>query len=240
MKIFIGYDWREHEAWNVCAFSIRKHASVPVEIEPIGASHPFYNRSFRWKGNQRIDTLDDKPFSTDFSFARFLVPLVAQNSGWVLWCDCDFLFRDDVAKLFALADDSKAMMCVHHNHIPENALKMDNVVQSRYRHKNWSSLVLWNTDHRGLYSPETQWEGLTYEKVNTYPGEFLHSFSWIDRKHMGALPEEWNHLVGYSKCPDPKAVHYTEGGPWFEKYRNVEYADEWLAMQEEYKIYGVR
>lgn len=231
LRVFIGKDWRENDAWDVCAHSLRRHASIPVEIEPIGADHPWYTRTFHFKGNQRYDDIDERPFSTDFSFARFLVPLVAQGSGWVLFCDCDFLWRADIAELVALADDSKAVMCVHHNYAPVREVKMDGVIQSRYSHKNWSSLVLWNTNHRGLYLPDTQWNGLTFEKVNTYPGSFLHSFSWIKGRDIGELPEEWNHLVGHSQCPDPKAVHFTEGGPWFEKYRDVEYADEWLQEQ---------
>lgn len=30
-----------------------------------------------------------------------------------------------------------------------------------------------------------------------------------------------------SQVPDPICVHFTEGGPWFDGYRNVEYAYEW-------------
>ena len=27
-------------------------------------------------------------------------------------------------------------------------------------------------------------------------------------------------------------VHFTQGGPWFDAYQQVEYADEWLAEKE--------
>ena len=44
---------------------------------------------------------------------------------------------------------------------------------------------------------------------------------------------EWNFLVSwYEKYPAgrvPKAVHYTEGGPWFPDYRGTDYCDEWFA-----------
>jgi len=37
-------------------------------------------------------------------------------------------------------------------------------------------------------------------------------------------------LVGWYKQPadgKPKILHYTEGGPWFDGYRDCEYADVW-------------
>ncbi|MEC7513550.1 MAG: glycosyltransferase, partial [Pseudomonadota bacterium] len=43
-------------------------------------------------------------------------------------------------------------------------------------------------------------------------------------------PETWNWLEGWSPKPaegTPKAVHYTRGGPWFENWRDVDYADLW-------------
>jgi hypothetical protein len=36
--------------------------------------------------------------------------------------------------------------------------------------------------------------------------------------------------VGWYKEPQdgsPKAIHYTEGGPWFENYRHCEYHQNW-------------
>ena len=49
---------------------------------------------------------------------------------------------------------------------------------------------------------------------------------------IGALPETWNWLEGWSAKPahgHPKVVHYTRGGPWFGGCRQVEYASLWLA-----------
>jgi hypothetical protein len=44
------------------------------------------------------------------------------------------------------------------------------------------------------------------------------------------MPAEYNWLVGWYKEPrdgTPKILHYTEGGPWFDGYRDCEYADDW-------------
>ncbi len=47
---------------------------------------------------------------------------------------------------------------------------------------------------------------------------------------IGELPHRWNHLVNYD-APDPDAglVHFTLGGPYFNEYRDCEFADQWRA-----------
>ena len=40
---------------------------------------------------------------TEFTFTRF--PVFKDYTGWALFIDCDFIFKQDVADLFALADD---------------------------------------------------------------------------------------------------------------------------------------
>jgi hypothetical protein len=71
--------------------------------------------------------------------------------------------------------------------------------------------------------------------VNTATGRQLHKFSWLQDEQIGALDEAWNWIPGYSS-PDitPKAVHFTEGGPWFSRYRDVAFADEWSAACREW------
>ena len=71
---------------------------------------------------------------------------------------------------------------------------------------------------------------LTRELVNTETGKYLHRFSWLEDYEIGEFSHEWNWLVGvYNEPKDgkPKAIHYTEGGPWFKNYRKCEYANEW-------------
>ena len=148
-----------------------------------------------------------------------------------MFVDCDFLFRADVNDLFKQADESKAVQVVKHEHHPSIGTKMDGVQQTDYPGKNWSSLVLWNCGHRA-HALRTPHRGVDGEKVNTWPGAWLHNFSWLEWNEIGGLPSTWNHLVGHSITDDPKAVHFTEGGPWLEKYRGVPYANEWNAEKE--------
>lgn len=61
------------------------------------------------------------------------------------------------------------------------------------------------------------------------PGLDLHRFAWLDDGGVGALPLEWNWLVGeYAPNPDAQVLHYTLGGPWFPETRGCDHADLWL------------
>ena len=60
-------------------------------------------------------------------------------------------------------------------------------------------------------------------------GAYMHRFSWLKDEEIGSIDHTWNYLVGVydDKDGSPKALHYTEGGPWFENYRNCEFHTEW-------------
>lgn len=229
LVVYIGYDEREHDAYEVCRHSILRHSSLPVHIVRLDQGalrrNGWFTREWRFdRDGQRIDQGDGKPFSTDFSFTRFLVPALSLYQGWALFCDCDFLFTDDIAALFDEADPRYAVMCVKREHIPAERVKMDGVTQSPYRRKNWSSLVLWNCEH-----PANR--RLATAAVNTYIGSWLHAFDWLSDTEIGALPEEWNWLSGVSPVGTaiPAGIHYTLGVPTMRGHEKTPYAGLWFA-----------
>jgi hypothetical protein len=226
--VYIGYDRREPEATQVARDSLLATASIAVEVielkEEALRARGVYDRPYRTEGAQRFDLRDGKPFSTDFSFTRFLVPVLQDFKGWALFCDGDFLFRADVKDLIALADERFAVMCVKHDHKPNETTKMDGQKQERYTRKNWSSLILWNCGHPANAA-------LTREAVNHRPGSHLHGFGWLADGQIGGLPEEWNWLEGWSSSEiTPSAVHMTRGVPTMKGYEDVAYAEEWRAF----------
>lgn len=164
--------------------------------------------------------------STQHSCSRFLVPILDKTSVWALFMDCDVMVLDNLEKLFTLCDPSKALMCVHHDHSPEASIKMDGQVQTKYTRKNWSSVMAFNLKH-----PSNQ--KLTLEMVNSVPGRDLHRFCWLDDDEIGELPQEWNHLVGYTNGGGvkPKLVHFTSGLPDMPGWEDQDYADNWRAMR---------
>jgi lipopolysaccharide biosynthesis glycosyltransferase len=223
-RVYVGWDAREEVAYRVCASSIARHATAPLNVVPLNQAS-LRKKGFYWRA---VDPLA----STEFTYTRFLVPHLSGYQGWALFCDCDFLFTADVAELFSLADDSYAVMCVHHEHRPKGKTKMDGQAQTVYPRKNWSSLVLWNCAHpaNAVVTPRV---------VNTESGAYLHRFQWLADDLIGELPVTWNWLEGWYKKPKdqtPKAIHFTEGGPWFKDYQEVDYADLWLAERDRAKI----
>lgn len=225
LRVFIGYDPREEVAFDVCRFSLLRHASTPLKVTALRQDdmreQGLYSRVAITRDGQRVDMLDGKPFSTEFSFTRFLVPALCDYEGWALFVDCDFLFRADVAELLPLIDPSKAALVCKQVHEPDATTKMDGQAQTRYRRKNWSSFMLLNCEHPDmrLLSPAI---------VNTKPGWFLHGFEWLDSRDIGEIPPQWNFIDGVTEG-DPKAIHYTAGGPWFPAYTECAWAKEWRA-----------
>jgi len=215
IRVLIGFDRREVAAYNVLAHSIQARASQPVAIAPIMLSqlHDIFQR-------------ERHPLqSTDFSFSRFLTPFLSGFEGWSIFMDCDMLLQADIAQLWALRDERFAVMVVKHEHTPTETRKFLNEPQSAYAKKNWSSVMLFNN---------AKCQTLTPAYVNTATGLELHQFKWLDHDDLiGALPPQWNHLVGYDKPrSDAALVHYTLGGPYFAEYAQCEYAKEWLRERD--------
>ena len=213
MKIFIGWDSRETDAYEVCVKSLLEHSSIPLEITPLKKDQLKSDGLYQRK---------EGAVSTDFAFTRFLVPHLSGYSGWSLFIDCDFLFTKDVSELYNMREEKYAVICVKHDYTPKNSIKMDGQKQVAYPRKNWSSCVLWNCNHQSN-------KVITPEAVNSESGAYLHRFQWLQDSEIGELPLEWNWLEGeYDKPEEPPAViHFTNGGPWFKECQNVEYADLW-------------
>lgn len=214
MKVFVGYDPREDIAYQVCKHSIQ-HRNKDVEVRPL------IQKELRAAGWYTRPV--DKLASTEFTFTRFLVPELMNFNGWALFIDCDIIATVDLKELFDKADDKYAVMCVQHDYKPKAGMKMDGQTQTVYPRKNWSSVMLINCAHPSNTV-------LTRDLVNNteISGAYLHRFSWLKDEEIGALDHTWNYLVGvYNDIETPKLIHHTEGGPWFENYRNCEFHQLW-------------
>lgn len=223
MKVYIGYDSREAEAYDIAVASLKRQASISVDVTPLNldrlAAQGLLRRPTDTRGH-RYDLPSNAPASTEFAISRFLVPLLAQT-GWALFTDCDVVFLDDVAELFALADPRYALMCVQHQHEPTERLKMDRQIQTCYPRKNWSSVMLFNCDH-----PANR--RLSLVDVQERRGFYLHQFYWLADNEIGALPAEWNWLVNVEPRPaHPKIAHFTLGGPFTPGWAGAEHDSLW-------------
>jgi len=214
MKVFVGYDPREDIAYQVC-----KHSILTKQLD--ADVRPLKQQELRDAGWYTRPV--DKLASTEFTFTRFLVPELANFKGWAVFMDCDMILTTDISELFNQADDKYAVMCVQHDYTPKEGMKMDGQKQTVYPRKNWSSVVLFNCAHPSNAR-------LTQDMVNDpeLNGAYFHRFSWLKDEEIGELDHTWNYLVGvYDDIETPKLIHYTEGGPWFENYRNCEFSLRW-------------
>ena len=170
IRIFIGYDPREAIAYHVLCHSILSRSTRPVLITPLALSHI---KDVMWRPRHNLQ-------STDFSFSRFLVPYLCNFADWAIFMDCDMLVLDDIANLWELKDDKFDVMCVKHNHAPKETKKFLDQPQTQYEKKNWSSVMLFNSQKCTVLTPKY---------VNEETGLNLHRFNWVgDDTLIGDLP----------------------------------------------------
>lgn len=214
IPLYVGYDPREGAAYHVFSQSVLNHATEPFCVIPLAL--PLL------KGYTETHT----DGSNAFIYSRFLVPHMQGYQGWAIFCDGDMLCREDIAKLWAMRDESKAVMVVKHNYSSKHNTKYIGTgletINASYPRKNWSSVMLWNCGH-----PSNQ--VLTPEYVMAATGRKLHRFEHLKDEEIGELPIEWNWLaVEFEPNPDAKLVHYTLGVPSMPHYKESDHADEWF------------
>jgi lipopolysaccharide biosynthesis glycosyltransferase len=159
--------------------------------------------------------------SNAFIYSRFLTPSLFDFSGWAIFADGDMICREDIAKLWAQRDESKAVLCAKHDYKTKASGKYLGNKNQDYPRKNWSSVVLWNCGH-----PANQ--VMTPEFIMSKTGAFLHRFQWLDDSLVGEFSKEWNWLASeYDDNYNAKLLHYTLGTPCFKDYWESPMSDEW-------------
>ena len=216
MKIYIGHDSKYPQATRVCRKSIEDHSE---------------------KGEHEIKYLDKKSLtrvgvygrkdvaneSTEFSFTRFYVPMLAHYNGIVMFCDNDFVWKCNPNEIKQYLRDKPVAVVKHKlENISEN--KMNGVKNKSYPRKCWSSLMIFDC---------SKLKQLSKEYLDNASAADLHQFAWVKDNEIGRIPLKYNHLVGYyKKHKYIKAIHYTNGGPWFDDYKNSELAEDWWKVYE--------
>lgn len=224
MRIFIGWDTRETEAFEVARRTAERfgHEVTPLFEERLRAAGMLTRPTDRRA--QIFDLNSNAPQSTEFAITRFFVPLLA-HSGWAMFVDCDVVFLEDPECLASFADPRRAVCVVKFPPLAVGGTKMDGQVQQPYPRKLWSSIVLWNCDHPGN-------RRLNLTSLNQLPGRDLHAFCWLADDEIGDLPPEANWLVGMQPKPErPLIAHYTLGTPNMPGRESTEHAQLWWAAK---------
>jgi len=210
LRIFIGWDSRFPEPAEVLEYSLKKHATIPLEIRFLKLKELGLQRKF------------DPLASTEFTYSRFVAPHLCGFRGKALFLDNDMLCFSDVKELDDLDMSDCALRVVKHDHQPTNSVKMYGCPQTTYPRKNWSSMMLMNCSKLGLW---------TKQVVESQSGAYLHRFQGVPDEQIGELPDTWNVLDRMDSST--KLIHYTNGGPWFDDYKDHPHADVWYQARDE-------
>ena len=210
MRIFIGHDSRYKDATKVCKQSILNYwpeADITYLDKAALIKAGIYGRE------------DVEGESTEFSFTRFYVPLLCNYEGIAMFCDNDFLWKGDPRNIRRYVNLNQPMAVVKHEDYEAEANKMNGIKNKSYPKKNWSSLMLFRCN---------QFKNkLTKEYLDNATPAQLHEFHFIHEDNIGSIPKDFNCLVGHYDCKNAKALHYTNGGPWFDEYKDGELSEEW-------------
>lgn len=190
LNVFIGYDERQPIAYHVAQASILETASMPVSVTPLKLSQLPLKRTGL----------------TPFTWSRFLVPYLCDYQGWGLFMDLDVLVMDDLNKLMADIDETKAVFTAD--------------TQPKFER---AAVMLFNCAHEDN-------KVLTPDFVEG--ASALHSISWTQNR--GSLHNRWNHLVGYDEPSDDVGIiHYTMGIPAHPDTADCEHADKWIKQHRQ-------
>jgi hypothetical protein len=110
---------------------------------------------------------------------------------------------------------------VKHPEYTSTITKMNGIENKTYPRKNWSSLIIYNC---------SKLKHLNKEYLDQASASDLHELRWTDT--IGEIPRTYNCLVGHYGCNNAKALHYTNGGPWFKEYKNSEKSTAWWKIYE--------
>lgn len=208
-RIYIGYEPRQHIAFEVLKFSLETNSSIPLDIYPLHLEQLSRDIGFERPHDPRQ--------STEFTYTRFLVPFLCNYQGRALYMDCDMICIGDISEIYSMDLSNYSLRVVKQDHVVDQSTKMGGQVQSAYPRKNWSSLMLLNC------AELTSW---SFNAVREQSGKWLHRFEPIPDERIGELPAEWNVLDRLDE--QTKLIHYTSGGPWLRGCENHPYRDLWF------------
>lgn len=212
IPIFVGYDPREIAALHVFCHSILEKAREEVAFFPITG---------KVQGGDATNL---------FSHERWGIPGRMNYRGWAVYAECDMLCRAPIDELWDLRESAYDVLVAKHDYKTKHPIKYWGQKNRDYPRKNWSSLMLINC------------AGAVWQRIPWIHPEIgdLHRFSatvgakaLFAQDRVGELDLAWNWLVGeYDFNPAAKLVHFTIGGPYFDAYRNCDYAEEWRRTRD--------
>ena len=134
INLVVGFDQREAVAYHTFCQSVLETASLPVRFLPLAENTLVDYKETHTDGSNR------------FIYSRFLTPYLMGFQGWAIFADGDMVCQTDIKALWDLRDPSKALQVVQHDYQTKAHTKYLGNKNENYPRKNWSSLILWNSN----------------------------------------------------------------------------------------------
>jgi len=191
LRVYVGTQVDQMLATKVLEWSIRKHATIPVEIIPIF-------QALKDKGMEIPVPQSMRKGYTPFSFQRFAIPALMDYKGRAVYVDSDMVVFKDIRELAELPFGDNDLLSIKQ---PEFTGRPD----------QFSVMVL-NCDAL-TWNVAEMIEGMDQGKWSY--GDIMHKM--IHAKSVSkTVPDRWNELERHT--PGSTALtHYTDvrTQPWF-------------------------
>ena len=210
VRVFVGADRSQLLAVKVLEHSIKRHASLPVEVVPM-VDLPV--RAPKDPSNWQ---------RTGFSFSRFCIPELAGYRGRAIYMDADMLVFTDIADLWTIPFEGAkviiqeelldAQQSTQKAGAPKQRVKQCAVMLLDCDRLSWQIEDIIDGFDQGKYS----YKQLMAELCILEESEICY-----------AVPFRWNSMEYYQRG-DTALIHYTDMGtqPWV--HANNPYGDLWL------------
>jgi hypothetical protein len=186
-RVFVGTDQTQMLACRVLEFSIKKHASMTVEVTPIdNAGLPVPKDATRQA-------------RTGFSFCRFKIPALCNFSGRGIYLDADMLVLADIADLWSRPFEGADLLFAEQSSA-QGRLPQYSVLVLNCSNLQWDAQDIVSGLDQGRYD---------YTQL-------MHEFCILPPERKRALlPSEWNSLEHYEPGTT-RLLHYTDmpNQPW--------------------------
>ncbi len=188
VRVFVGTDAAQMAGVKVLEYSIKKYASLSVEVVPID--------------DQKIPVPKDpkQRSRTGFSFSRLHIPELCNYRGKAIYMDADMLVFKDIAELWNTSFDGAHVLYSElegkdGKRIPQNSVMLMDC-----------SKLDWNVADIIQGFDEERWD---------YHDIMYHMCIVPPSKKRAGLPFEWNSLEHY-EAGKTRLIHYTDmpTQPW--------------------------
>jgi len=189
VRVFVGSQEEQMLAVQVLEYSIRRHASMTVQVMPLHRSPIIFKTPKEVRNRPR----------TPFSFQRFTIPQLAGYRGRAIYVDSDMMVFKDIREVWTLPFDGADVLAVGStgsDRRPQFSVMMLDCDRLRWTPDSIVELL-----DSGQYS----YEQLMYEMK-------------LAQQVKASIPPEWNSLEHY-EAGRTGLLHYTDmhSQPWISR-----------------------